>query len=115
MCQSDKVELAGLGLRNIEYDDSVISHILIGGYLMSQVIVRNLEDGVKAGLKRRALRHGWSMEEEARQILRNAVLEDTAVSAPLGSRIAARFAGVGLHEDLPELHGQDIAGMEFDS
>lgn len=32
----------------------------------------------------------------------------------LGSRIAARFAEVGLTEPLPELHGQAIAPMEFD-
>lgn len=81
---------------------------------MSQVVVRNLEDGVKEGLKQRALLHGWSMEEEARQILRKAVLADS-FSTPLGSRIAARFAGSGLVEDLPELHGQVIAGMDFNS
>ncbi|MCR4297883.1 MAG: hypothetical protein NUV75_03880 [Gallionella sp.] len=79
---------------------------------MSQVVVRNLEDGVKAGLKQRASLHGWSMEEEARQILRKAVLADSS-STPLGSRIATRFAGCGLVEDLPELHGQVIAGMDF--
>lgn len=82
---------------------------------MSQVVVRNLEDGVKAGLKKRASLHGWSMEEEARQILRNAVLADSASSIPLGSRIAARFAGCGLDDDLPELHGQIIMGMDFSS
>lgn len=80
---------------------------------MSQVVVRNLEDGVKAKLKQRASLHGWSMEEEARQILRKAVLMDSASSTPLGSRIAARFAGCGLVEELPELHGQVIAGMNF--
>ena len=40
---------------------------------MAQVIVRNIEDDVKAGLKQRATFHGWSMEEEVRQILRRAV------------------------------------------
>lgn len=35
---------------------------------MAQFIVRNLEDDVKARLKRRAARHGRSMEEEARHI-----------------------------------------------
>ena len=80
---------------------------------MSQVVVRNLEEGVKAGLKRRASLHGWSMEEEARQILRKAVLADAASSIPLGSRIAARFEGCGLVEDLPELRGQAIEGMNF--
>lgn len=82
---------------------------------MSQVVVRNLEAGVKAGLKQRASLHGWSMEEEARQILRKAVLAGSASSTSLGSRIAARFTGCGLVEDLPELHGQIIAGMDFSS
>ncbi|MFA7241181.1 MAG: plasmid stabilization protein [Sulfuricellaceae bacterium] len=82
---------------------------------MSQFVVRNIEEGVKAGLKRRAALHGWSMEEEVRRILRKAMLADSAVSIPLGSRIAARFAGDGIVEDLPELHGQVIAGMDFDS
>ncbi len=81
---------------------------------MSQVVVRNLDEGVKAGLKLRAVRHGWSMEEEVRQILRKAVLADTA-SSPLGSRIAERFAGCGIEEDLPELHGQEISGMDIGS
>jgi len=80
---------------------------------MAQVIVRNLEDDVTAVLKQRASQHGWSMEEEVRQILRRAVNEEPAVSAQLGSRIAARFADVGLTDPLPELRGQPIAPMNF--
>jgi len=30
---------------------------------MAQVIVRNIEDDIKVGLKVRATAHGWSMEE----------------------------------------------------
>lgn len=78
---------------------------------MAQVIVRNIEDGVKTGLKARASRHGWSMEEEVRQILRQAVCEEERARPNLGSRIAARFAGAGLTEPLPELRGQTIAPM----
>jgi plasmid stability protein len=80
---------------------------------MAQVIVRNLEDDVKAVLKRRAKQHGWSMEEEVREILRRAVNEEPTGSAQLGLRIAARFADVGLVEPLPELSGQSIAPMSF--
>ena len=80
---------------------------------MAQVVIRNLDDDVKARLKKRAAQHGWSMEEEARQILRNALKEEQYTPARLGSRIAARFAGVGLSEELPELHGQTIAPMDF--
>lgn len=47
---------------------------------MARFIVRDLEDGVNRRLKRRAERHGRSMEEEIRDILRDA--------------------------DLPELHGR---------
>jgi plasmid stability protein len=68
---------------------------------------------VKAVLKRRAKQHGWSMEEEVRQILRRAVNEEPTGSAQLGSRIAARFADVGLVEPLPELRGQSIVPMSF--
>jgi plasmid stability protein len=80
---------------------------------MAQVIVRNLEDDVKAGLKARATLHGWSMEEEVRQILRRAVSVEGQTRPKLGSRIAARFADTGLTEPLPELHGQSMAPMSF--
>ncbi len=73
---------------------------------MAQVIVRHLEDEVKDRLKRRAERHGRSMEEEAREILRNAAREESRPVAMLGSRIAARFRKRGLEADLPELRGQ---------
>ena len=75
---------------------------------MAQFTVRNLEDDVKARLQRRAKRHGSSMEEEVRQILRNAVRDENQPAARLGCRIAARFAGAGLAEDLPELRGQPV-------
>jgi antitoxin FitA len=73
---------------------------------MAQFIVRDLEDDVKARLKRRAERHGRSMEEEVRNILRNAAKEENRPLPNLGSRIAARFAKTELAKDLPELRGQ---------
>jgi antitoxin FitA len=73
---------------------------------MSQIIVRRIEDSVKESLKRRAARHGRSMEEEAREILRNAVREESRPLPGLGSRIASRFREMGLDVDLPELRGQ---------
>jgi plasmid stability protein len=70
---------------------------------MAQVVVRNLDNELKDALKRRAQRHGCSMEEEVRQILRRAVNEETSqAGGNLGSRIAQRFAGIGL-APLPEL------------
>lgn len=67
---------------------------------MAQLIVRNLEQRVKAGLLRRAKRHGWSMEEEVRTILRKSVLRDGSPKEGLGSRMKARFAGIGLDRPL---------------
>jgi antitoxin FitA len=78
---------------------------------MAQFVVRDMEEQVKARLKRRAERHRRSMEDEIRHILRNAVRESGRPITSLGSRIAARFANVALSTDLPELHGQ--APLEF--
>jgi antitoxin FitA len=81
---------------------------------MAQFVVRHLQDEVKERLKRRAARHGRSMEEEARDILRNALKDEGTRHPRLGARIAARFAGHGLTEDLPELRGQVTRPAEFD-
>lgn len=80
---------------------------------MAQFIVRNLEDDVKARLKRRAERHGRSMEDEVRHILRKAVREGGRPSSGLGSRIAARFRKGGLTQDLPELRGERPRSADF--
>jgi plasmid stability protein len=81
---------------------------------MAQLIVRNLEQSVKARLQRRARRHGRSMEEEAREILRNAMRGDQTASGGLGSDIAALFAGVGLDADIAELRGHDLQPASFE-
>jgi plasmid stability protein len=73
---------------------------------MAQLLVRNLEDDVKAGLQRRARRHGRSVEDEVREILHNATRGESEARKPLGSRIRARFAGIGLDHDLPELRSE---------
>jgi plasmid stability protein len=80
---------------------------------MAQFVVRDLEEEVKARLKRRAELHGRSMEEEIRHILRNAAKESSRPIAKIGSRIAARFANTGLETDLPELRGQAARPAKF--
>jgi plasmid stability protein len=80
---------------------------------MAQVIVRNIDDGVKAGLKARAAAHGWSMEEEVRQILRCALTDDAPARIRLGSKIAERFAKSGLQQVLPELRGHAVVPMDL--
>ncbi len=83
---------------------------------MAQLVVRNLDDEVKAKLRRRAAAHGRSMEEEVRAILRDAVKDDMRPKEGLGTRIAARFANIGLRdgEELPELRGYTIDPPSFD-
>jgi antitoxin FitA len=81
---------------------------------MAQLLVRNLEDDVKARLQRRARRHGHSTEEEVREILRNAVKDEGLLRTPLGSRLRARFAGIGLDQDLPELRGEVARPATFE-
>jgi plasmid stability protein len=78
---------------------------------MAQLVVRNLEEGVKAQLRRQANRHGRSMEEEVRDILRNAVRAEEGAPVALGSRLRQRFARIGLVEDIRELHGQKARPM----
>lgn len=82
---------------------------------MSQLIVRRLEADVKLKLQRRARLHGRSTEEEVREILRAAVKNEGAAHPPLGSRVAARFSRLGLHEAIPELRGQPARPADFES
>jgi plasmid stability protein len=73
---------------------------------MAQLIVRNLEDDVKSRLTQRARQHGRSTEDEVREILRAAALADLPHDAQaargLGSRMAARFSGLGLGDDIAQ-------------
>ena len=63
---------------------------------MAQLLVRGLEEDVKTRLRVRASRHGQSMEAEARDILRDALKDDGLATEGLGTRIARRFADIGL-------------------
>ncbi len=82
---------------------------------MGQLVVRNIENAVKTRLQRRAKRHGRSMEEEVRDILRSAVRTEDTPSGGLGTDISSLFAGTGLKSDVPELRGHAIVPAEFES
>jgi plasmid stability protein len=82
---------------------------------MAQLLVRELDEDVKEKLQRRARRHGRSVEEEIRMILRNAVRSEENECTRLGSRIAARFRRVGLDEPIPELRDQSARPDVFES
>ncbi len=61
---------------------------------MASITIRNLDDDVKRLLRVRAAEHGRSMEEEARDILRQ-VVSQPGVPQNLGQAIHARFAALG--------------------
>lgn len=64
---------------------------------MSSITVRNLDESIKAGLRLRAARHGWSMEQEVRNILQNTLAADTggiANGLEFALRINQRFKGL---------------------
>ena len=82
---------------------------------MAQLVVRDLESNVKDRLRRRARLHGRSMEDEVRNILRQAVATEDRSVQKLGSRIAKRFRDTGLAADLPELRGAPVRSATFEA
>lgn len=81
---------------------------------MAQILVRNIEQSVKAKLQRRAKRHGRSMEEEVRDILRNAANEPELPKVGLGTEIASLFKGRGIKFEVKELRGYPVSPISFD-
>ncbi len=82
---------------------------------MAQLVVRNIENTVKSRLQNRARRNGRSMEEEVRDILRNAAVEEPVSNSGLGREIAALFSKVGFDGDIRELRGHTIPPIDFES
>lgn len=80
---------------------------------MAQLLVRNLDDDVKAKLRERARRHGRSTEEEVRDILRNVVKDEAKSPEPLGKCLRALFKDIGLEEDIPEWRGYPAKPAKF--
>jgi plasmid stability protein len=69
---------------------------------MASITIRSLDDEVKRRLRIRAAEHGRSMEEEVREILRQAVGRETP-AYDLAAAIRARVAPLGgVDLDLPQ-------------
>lgn len=62
---------------------------------MASITIRNLDDALKERLRRRAARHGRSMEDETREILASALAEGRRSGANLAESLRRRFADVG--------------------
>jgi plasmid stability protein len=84
---------------------------------MAQILVRNLDDRLKTRLQRRAKRHGRSMEEEVREILRDALHKEKGLAVGFGTATAALFGGSGvfLDEPIQELRGMRMEIPDFES
>lgn len=78
---------------------------------MGEIIVGGISEEIEDRLKRRAARHGRSIEAEIHDILRDAALRETAPEGGLGTELAALFKDVGLREggEIVELRGHLIA------
>lgn len=78
---------------------------------MAMITIRNLDDAVKEQLRVRAARHGRSMEEEARDILKQ------AVGGITGSKLWERSRSLfkdddGVELDLP-VRASDRSAPDF--
>jgi len=63
---------------------------------VASIIIRRLDETLKARLRVKAAHHGRSMEEEAREILRNGLqAEQPPKQADLASAIRRHFARIG--------------------
>jgi plasmid stability protein len=62
---------------------------------VASITIRKLDDRTKARLRVRAARHGRSMEEEARTLLRAALQDDPPAAVNLADAIRARFRPLG--------------------
>jgi plasmid stability protein len=69
--------------------------LIASGSLVASITIRNLDEPVKAKLRLRAARHGRSMEEEARHILRAALSEKPRGSDDLFAAIRRHIAPLG--------------------
>lgn len=58
---------------------------------MASLTIRGLSDAIKTNLRLEAARHGYSMEEAARQILRRALMSSDTDAGGLGSRVYQYF------------------------
>jgi len=83
---------------------------------MAQILVRRVEEEVKTRLRKRAQRHGRSLEEEVREILRDATKSEGTKPRRLGTEIATMFAKVGLKpgEEIHELRDIRLQVPDFE-
>jgi antitoxin FitA len=84
---------------------------------MAQLLIRNLDERVKARIQRLARRNGRSMEAEAREILSIGTLEKNgSPQVGFGTASAALFRDCGLEpgEEIQEMRGFKLEPINFE-
>ncbi len=81
---------------------------------MAQFTVQNLEDDIHQKLRDMAQSQGQNLEEYVRELLRSVALKCAATLNNLGTKIAKRFAKIGLKEPINELRGRPVAPPSFE-
>lgn len=84
---------------------------------MAQLVVRNLPDDVKERLKRRAKRHGRSLEAEVRDILATVpdpVQNDRGPENRWASKLAQRMRSIGVKDADIDALNNNIAELRRD-
>ncbi len=84
---------------------------------MAQLLIRKVDERVKARLQRRARRNGRSMEAEAREILGDALKhEEKTPAVGFGTATVALFSGQGIYlgKPIPEIRGMRMQIPTFD-
>jgi len=81
---------------------------------MAQLLIRQLDEDVKDNLRKRARKHGVSMEAEARTILRAALLRPEEKEVGLGTQIAELFRNIPDNDEpLPQLPDDVFKPYDF--
>lgn len=81
---------------------------------MASITIRNLDPSIKDKLRIQAARHGRSMEEEVRTILKEAFAKEVDLPENLAESIHQRFAAFG-GVDLPDVKREPIREpLDFD-
>jgi antitoxin FitA len=71
----------------------MIASFYVGGHIMAQILVRDLDKDTVERLKRRAKQEGRSLQSEVKAILEQAVPMDMKSAREFAGRIRKRFAG----------------------
>ena len=80
---------------------------------MANLTIRNVDDATKQRLRILAARHGVSMEEEVRCILREALCPAESPSG-LGKRLRDRFADVAVEEFVAPRRHAPRSALQWD-